>query len=110
MENRLPQEKLLFSTVSNLAADILQGDEMLRWERLFLGRVRSTIGQYVYYAQDCRFCKRIREIRAIANDDLVRSVISRYPIKRNPVKLRIFNTFLKWKFSLGMYVLLTLNR
>jgi len=110
MDGRLDQEKNLFQTVCRRTADILQGDEMLRWERMFLGRVRSTIGQYVYYANGYSFSERIGAIRKIANDELVCSVICSYPINRNPLKLRIFNTFLKWRFCTGMYLLLVLNR
>lgn len=110
VKGRLDREKNLYQSVCRLAADILHGDEMLRWQRIFLGRVRSTIGQNVYYAGEASFREKIGEIRRIANDELVRSVIGNYPIERNPIKLRIFNTFLKWRFCMGMYILLALNR
>lgn len=109
IDERLKQEKNLYHAVCRRVEDVLQGEQLLRWQRLFLGRIRSTIGQYVYYAEGRTFIQRLREIRRIANDDLVRDVIGSYPIRKNPLKLRIFNTFLKWKFCTGMYLLLVCN-
>ena len=110
IEDRLNKEKNMFREVCRLAGNVLDGENMLRWHRLFLGRIRSTIGQYVHYKQDMRFAARIKAIRQIAGDELVRTVIENYPIHKNPIKLRIFNLLLKWKWALGMYVLILLNR
>lgn len=110
LPGRLEQEKQMYRLVCQIAGELLGGNDILRWQRIFLGRVRSTIGQYVYYAKEESLFHRLKEIRRIANDELVRSVISQYPIWRNPIKLRIFNSFLKWKFCTGMYLLLVFKR
>jgi len=110
MDGRLEREKLLYQTVLKRVESVLDRNMLLRWQRLFLGRVRSTIGQHVYYVHNCTFKERMKPIRKIADDELVRSVINSYPVNKNPIKLRIFNMFLKWRFCAGMYILLALNR
>ena len=110
IENRLDKEKNMFREVCRKAEGLLTGAEILRWHRLFLGRMRSTVGQYVHYKQDMGLPERLKSIRGIAGDELVRTVIEAYPIHKNPIKLRIFNLCLKWKWALGMYVLILLNR
>ena len=110
MTDRLTREKKLFALIRQQAADILQDEERLRWHRLFLGRVRSTISQYVFFKDKGSFRQRMDQIRRIANDEVVRSVIESYPIQKNPIKLRVFHVFLKWRFCIGMYVLIILNR
>lgn len=110
IEDRLSKEKSMFQALCQLAADFLQSDDMLRLHKLFLSRIRSTITQYVYYKENHSFFERMRAISQIASDELVQAVVKGYPIARNPLKLRVFNTFLKWRFSLGMYILIVLNR
>ena len=108
--NRLEREKTMFCEICNRAEDLLQGENMLRWHRLFLGRVRMTLAQQVFYKNDGNLFARLAIMRRIANDEIVRNTIENYPIGRNPIKLRIFHAFLKWKFCVGMYVLIALNR
>ena len=107
---RLEREKKLFSQVSKLAETELPSEYQLRWHRQFLGRVRSMIVQHVRYAKKMSLSERLRAIRAIAEDEIVSAVLRRYPIGRTSLKLRIFHTFLKWKFCMGMYFLIVLNR
>ena len=107
--DRLAKEKRMYLALDQAAKE-QYGDKSLYWKRLFLGRVRITMAQSVYYTQGYTFRQKINEIRAIANDTLVRSVIGNYPLNRNPAKLRVFNLCLKCRFSLGMYLLLVLNR
>ena len=107
--NRLEKEKYLYGLVRKLLENQLNDGEWIYYHRLFLGRIRSTIGQEVYYAKNNSFKKCICAIQAIAGDNMVRSVIENYPIGKNPIKLRIFNTFLKWKFCFGMYLLIKLK-
>ena len=109
--DRLNREKDMYIRICETeGSGILGGKEMLRWQRLFLGRIRATAGQYVRYARKWSFGERLHAIGQIAGDELVRSVISGYPFHRNPLKLRIFNMFLKHRFCLGMYLLIVLNR
>lgn len=110
IQNRLSKEKDLYGMVRELLEGEVEDADWLRYHRLFLGRIRSTICQEVYYEKSGSLRERIRAIRQIARDDLVCSVIESYPIHRNPIKLRIFNAFLKWKFCIGMYVLIVLKR
>ena len=108
--DRLYREKKLYLSICQLVQDIANEGAQLRWQRLFLGRIRAAIGQYVHYTGELSFRERLRSIRAIAEDPLVRRIITGYPIYKNPIKLRIFHTFLRWKFCLGMYVLILLKR
>lgn len=107
---RLRKEKELFCLLQETAQDVLTDHEVLRLHRLFLGRIRSAITQYVIYKDRYTFPERIQNIRMISNDDLVRQIIQHYPIRKNPLKLRIFNSLLKWKFCIGMYFIIALNR
>ena len=108
--NRLEREILMFREVCQRAQVLLKGDALLRWHRLFLGRIRSTIGQQVHYKNDGNFFARLRAIGMVADHPVVREIIKTYPIGRNPIKLRIFNTLLKCRFCAGMYLLIMLNR
>ena len=108
--NRLEKEKHMYSLIKDLMAGEMSDSDWMRYHRLFLGRIRSTIGQEVFYEKIGSLRERIAAIRKIAQDELVRSVIENYPMRKNPIKLRIFNIFLKWKFCLGMYLLIILKR
>ena len=105
--NWLEKEKELFRLLLPYAQQ-LQSEYRLK--RLFLGRIRAAMGQYARYAEVLPFAERIRGLRKMAADEQVRAVICNYPLHKNPTKIRIFNMFLKWNFSLGMYFLLSMNR
>ena len=107
--NRLNKEKDLYWLIKKLVGEEMSEEDLIRFQRLFLGRIRVTIAQEVHYKKRGSFIKSISEIRKIAQDELVRVVIESYPINRNPLKLRIFNTFLKWEICVGMYFLILLK-
>lgn len=110
IQNRLQKEKAMYGMVRDLLREDLSEEDCIRYHRLFLGRIRSTIGQEVYYEKSGSLGNRIGAIRKIAQDELVRLVIESYPVNKNPIKLRIFNVFLRWKFCIGMYMLIALKR
>lgn len=105
---RLCKEKQLYEQVL-AAAQWLTEQQRLRFHRLFLARVRMTIRQEVFRSQKTAFGEQLKAIRGIAEDDLVQAVIRGYPIGQNPIKLRVFHTFLKRRWVLGMYILIRLN-
>ena len=108
--DRLRREKHMYASVLRLVNETADKELILRWNRLFLGRVRTMIQQELRYRQDIGFLQRFKAIREIVNDELVREVIGKYPIHKNPIKLRIFHTFLKHKCCIGVCVLIMLNR
>jgi hypothetical protein len=108
MDDRLCKEKQLYDQVRGTARWHTE-QQLLRLHRLFLGRIRMTIRQEVFRSPKKAFGKQLQAIRDIAEDEWVQAVIQGYPIKRNPIKLRVFHTFLKRKWALGMYILIRLN-
>lgn len=109
INNRLEKEKVLYSTISMNLNRLNSEMVMHRYDRLFLGRIRSCMAQEVKYNKESSFFSQVKNIKRIAQDELVKKVISGYPYNKNPIKLRVFNFFLARKFALGMWILLKMN-
>lgn len=76
----------------------------LRYNRLFLGRVRNCILQEV---KDSHLSvKEVRKnIKKISSDELVRKIVCKYPINECILKQKIFNYALKLKWINIIYIL-----
>ena len=107
--DRLAREKKLYRRICEEMEFLLPDVEYkTRYNRLFLGRVRNCILQETN--DSGKTCGDIiKGIGEIASDPMVRAVISEYPIRRTPVKQRIFNTALKLKMNRIMFMLAKLN-
>jgi glycosyltransferase involved in cell wall biosynthesis len=110
IDKRLEKEISLYKLVKQMIPKSFNEDSLLYYDRQFLGRVRSTITQEVKYCKDKTRMEALVAIRRIINDPVVRTVVKEYPIRYNPIKLRVFNSFLRCRFVLGLYVLIMLNR
>lgn len=107
--DRLQKEKQLYEQVMFVAGVWLDDRQRQHFDRLFLARIRMTIRQEVFRDGEKSLRAKLMEIKEITKDATVRSVIEQYPLERNPIKLRIFHTFLKRNCILGMYLLIKLN-
>lgn len=103
--NRLEKEKYLYKFMIRKLEDIYANKEYeLRYNRLFLGRVRNCILQEV---KDSHLSvKEVRKnIKKISSDELVRKIVCKYPINECILKQKIFNYALKLKWINIIYIL-----
>lgn len=108
--DRLSKEKFLYHSVCEELDTIYPNKEyQLRYNRLFLGRVRTCIVQEV---QTSGLSKKsiLNNIRKIVEDQTVHNVVCTYPIMRGPLKQRIFNFALKYRMANIMYILVSLKK
>lgn len=104
IENRLEKEKSLYYKIQEDMKNELDQEGLLRLNRLFLGRVRICIVQEIFYRKD-KLWKKFNCVKKIVQDFDVRTVISTYPYKKNPLKLKIFHWCLKRRIYIGVYLL-----
>lgn len=104
ISNRLEKEKALYYKIQKDMNGELDEESILRLNRLFLGRIRICIVQEIFYRKDKFGCK-FNSVKTIVQDFDVRTVISEYPYKKNPLKLKIFHWCLKRKIYIGVYLL-----
>ncbi len=104
IKNRLEKEKALYYKIQEDMQGELDKEGILRLNRLFLGRVRICIVQEIFYRKG-KMGDKFTSVKKIAQDFDVRKVISQYPYKKNPLKLKIFHWCLKSKNYIGIYLL-----
>lgn len=95
--------KLYHEIVRRLEGKCVMNDYILRCQRMFLGRVRSCIMRATVYAKVQVF----KEIKEICENETVHKVVAEYPYKRNPFRQKIFNSFIRHKNTIGLYILAT---
>lgn len=106
IRNRINLETVLYQEVLRRMNKYNDNDEfLLRYNRMFLGRVRNCIIQEAKYNNMDDFKKILGNIKNIANNDIVHDIIKAYPFNKNPIKQKIFNFCLKHKWSLFMFIL-----
>lgn len=107
---RLQKEKKMYVKVYNDLAQIYSPNEYSnRWNRLFLGRIRSCITQEVMYAPK-NVNEKLKTIGALAGDQIVQEILDTYPIKKGPWKQKVFNFCLKKKLIYFLYIMIILNK
>lgn len=108
--DRLEKEKKLFYEVSlELDGYYTLNEYQVRYDRLFLGRIRNCIMQEIFDSSLSND-KIKQNIKRIINDSVVQQVIRRYPYQHNPIKQRIFNMCLRYRCFLGVYWLCRMKR
>lgn len=107
IENRLDKETFLYKKVNSMIRKDYDEETLLRYNRMFLGRVRCCIRQEVFKKQTLKKC--LSSIKGIINDDVISTVINSYPISSCSITLKIFNTCIKYKLSLILYLLIKIK-
>lgn len=105
--DRFDKEVFLYSEIRRMISKyslLSEKDYLTRYNKLFLGRIRSCIIQETQISGNSFFCT-LRAIRKIENSPVVREIMQNYPYLKNPFRQRIFNLFLRFKCTLGLYVL-----
>lgn len=96
---RINKEVFLYQYINNSLKEVFQDEKIYkdRYNRLFLGRVRNCIIQEV---KDSRlpFAEVKKNVNTIINNEVVKRVINEYPFGKNPIKQRVFNYCLKYRF------------
>ncbi|WP_270388222.1 glycosyltransferase family 2 protein [Blautia hansenii] len=106
---RLEKEKKVYELACNDLKKVFLNDEyLIRYNRLFLGRVRICIVQEVKYSNlDKTIIK--KNIKKIISDKVVRKVISSYPINQCIFKQKIFNYAMKYNAVTVLYYLVAIK-
>lgn len=79
-------------------------EAILRFNRLFIGMIRSTIVQEVK-SSNLSFGKKMKHLKEIVENKTIQEILKEYPYKENPIKQQIFNKFLKNKNILALYII-----
>lgn len=108
--NRFAQDVVLYERVKCMIIDELNDQEaLLRFQKLFLGLVRTCIVQEVNSKQKS-YKNKINSIRGYLEDKTLREVLIQYPIRKNPFKQKVFNYCLKNKKTFVVYLLALVKR
>ncbi|MGU8778425.1 glycosyltransferase [Clostridium perfringens] len=100
-ENRFKRQKKLYFQILDKLSVFLEEDEyLLREQRRFLGGVRGRIIDIVLFGNE----NKIKKIRNVTEDDLVKNVLSKYPYHKNPNKHKIFNFLIKYRQNYLLYI------
>ncbi|SDN05472.1 glycosyltransferase family 2 protein [Bacillus sp. OK048] len=103
-KNRFEQEKqLAFELDRKLKQFVRPINYKNRVDRLFLGRVRTCLMMELEHGNTSRFTE-------IVNDEMVQETLKCYPFNENPIKIRIFNFFLKKKNCFMLKLLIQMKR
>lgn len=101
--NRFEEEKKLAIELDRKLSAILDSCSYRnRLSRMFLGRVRTCLAMEYHRGTKEGF-------ERIINDPLVQEIMSDYPYKKNPIKIRVFNYALKSKRIWLLKILLKLR-
>lgn len=107
----LEKEKKVYKKVTGiLKKKELDEKFQLRYDRLFLGRIRICIRQEANRNDTWNIVEKVSNIKKIVNDGLVEAIIKKYPYHSNPLKLRIFHSSLKNKWIGLLFLLVKLKR
>jgi hypothetical protein len=107
---RLEKSKFLYSKLSErLIEDGYSREAIVRLQRMFFVNIRKSIIQEKTKFSGLPRKKCLENIKKICDDQLLREVITEYPIKRLGYKQKIFLLFIRKYFSLGLYVLVNEN-
>lgn len=82
----------------------------MRMDRFFLGRVRHFIGMVVSHGRVYKDYDAYAAVKHIINDQDVRTVIARYPYRRNPFQLKMMNMCIAHRWTLAAILLVSLKR
>lgn len=82
----------------------------MRLDRYFLGRVRHFIGMVVAHGRIHRDYDTYATVKRIINDQDVRTVIARYPYRRNPFQLKMMNMCIAHRWALAAMLLVSLKQ
>ncbi|MBT1169954.1 glycosyltransferase [Bifidobacterium sp. SO4] len=107
----LEQQKTQYARMNEDLETICAADTYRdRLDRYFLGRVRHFIGAVVAYGRSHKEYDAYAEVRRIVNDEDVRTVIARYPYRRNPFQLRMMNMCIAHRWIWPAMVLVTMKQ
>lgn len=108
--NRFAQDIVLYQKVKRMIEENLEDHEMLlRFQKLFLGLVRTSIVQEVNYNENS-FRNKIKIIRKYLDNDVLREVLDNYPLNRNSFKQKVFNYCLRAKSASMVYLLAAIKK
>lgn len=108
--DRIHREIKLYQYVCDALKNVYKEREYeLRYSKLFLGRIRNCIIQEVKDSNNS-VGEIIRNIRDVTKNSVVEQVIREYPIKKGPIKQKVFNICLKYKAALILYLLVLSKR
>lgn len=100
--NRLERHKILYAEVIRRLGEFLPEEQYIhREQRRFLGGVRGYILSIAASDQH----KKIKIIRSVCKDEIVRNVILQYPYHRNPFRHKIINSAIRHKHALLLFLL-----
>lgn len=109
--NDFEKQKKQYLKLNQKLSNFLQPEKYdLRTKRYFLGRVRVCVNKAFTYAKKNSEFKLLRYVREILNDELVCEVIRHYPYKKNPIKVRLFNMCIRYKFCGGAILLMMVSK
>lgn len=110
-EGEFDRQKILYQKINNdLSAFLPLLKYDLRTKRCFLGRVRSCIEKAFSYSKRNTDFDLRQYIKKIINDELVCQIIRDYPYSKNPIKIRMFNTCIRYKLYDGALILMAIRK
>ncbi|OZG61716.1 EpsN [Bifidobacterium myosotis] len=110
-EGFLERQKKQYSRMDEDLKKICDTDAYrMRLDRYFLGRVRHFIGMVVSHGRVYKDYDAYAAVKHIINDQDVRTVIARYPYRRNPFQLKMMNMCIAHRWTLAAILLVSLKR
>lgn len=107
---RLEKSKFLYSKLTERLIEDGYGKEaIIRLQRMFFVNIRKSIIQEKTKFSGLPLKKCLENIKIICDDQLLRDIITEYPIKYLGYKQKIFLMLIKKHFSLGLYLLVNEN-
>jgi len=109
--DRFDKECYLYQAIQQRIPVITDDKELvLRANRSFIGRARSCITAEVNDNKKQNMFLRLKNIQRIVNNENLKGVLKKYPIKELPFLLRVVTWLMKMRCSLLLYMIFGIKR